>query len=78
AEGEAEDRATVLALGEARDVGSESYDGLLVTEESTPLEPGFLERKYYARGTGLVLEETVSGGSGEATLVGFTPGQAAR
>jgi hypothetical protein len=37
-----------------------------------------VEQKYYAPGTGLVYEETVSGGTGEAELVGFTPGAAAR
>jgi hypothetical protein len=78
AAGEAEDRATVLDLDGTRQVGSDSYDELLVTEETSPLEPGLAEHKFYARGTGLVLEETVSGGSGEAALVGFTPGEAAR
>ncbi|WP_432476862.1 hypothetical protein [Nocardioides sp. GXQ0305] len=78
AAGEAEDRATVLALDEARAVGSESYTDLLLVEDTTPLEPGLVEHKYYARGTGLVFEETVSGGNGEAELVEFTPGEAAR
>jgi len=78
APGRAEDRATVLDLDASRTVGETSYERLLVTEESTPLEPGLVERKYYARGTGLVLEETVSGGGDEAGLVGFTPGEAAR
>ena len=67
-----------LALDESLEVGSESYDDLLLTEDSTPLEPGLVEHKYYARGTGLVFEETVSGGSDEAALVGFTPGAGAR
>jgi len=78
APGEAEDRATVLSLEESLAVGSESYDEVLVTEVTTPLEPGLVELRYYVRDTGLVFEETVSGGSGEAELVGFTPGAAAR
>ena len=78
APGVAEDRATVVSLDESLDVGAESYEGVLLTEESTPLEPGLVEREYYARGTGLVLEQTVSGGTDEARLVGFTPGEAAR
>ena len=78
APGEAEDRATVLELDGSLDLAEESWDGLLVTEESTPLEPGLVEQKYYARGTGLVFEETVAGGNGEAELVGFTPGTDAR
>ena len=53
-------------------------DGLLVVEEKSPLHPGRQVRRYYARGTGLVLEETVAGGSDEAALVGFTPGSDAR
>ena len=78
APGEAEDRATVLELDGSLDLAEESWDGLLVTEESSPLEPGLVEQKYYARGTGLVFEETVAGGNGEAELVGFTPGTDAR
>lgn len=78
-EGEAEDRATVLSVGtEEQTVPFGSFDGLLLTEDTTPLEPGLVERKYYARGVGLVLEETVAGGSGRAVLVEFTEGTAAR
>lgn len=80
-EGEAEDRATVLSVGteeQEQTVPFGSFDRLLVTEDTTPLEPGLVEHKYYARGVGLVLEETVSGGSGRAVLVGFTEGTAAR
>ena len=77
AEGEAEDRATVLELDASLDLETGSYAGLLVTEDTTPLEPGLVEQRYYAHGTGLVLEEVVSGGSGSAELVGFTPGTAA-
>lgn len=78
-EGEAEDRATVLSVGsEEQTVPFGSFDRLLVTEETTPLEPGLVERKFYARGVGLVFEETVAGGSDRAALVGFTEGAAAR
>ncbi|QBR92103.1 hypothetical protein [Nocardioides euryhalodurans] len=76
--GEAEDRATVLSLDESLQIDSGSYDGLLVTEETTPLEPGLVEHKYYAPGLGLVLEQTVAGDGGEAELVGFTEAGAAR
>lgn len=48
-----------------------SFADLLVTEDTTPLEPGLVERKYYARGVGPVLAETVSGGSGREELVTF-------
>jgi hypothetical protein len=72
--GEAEDRATVLALDEVRQVGGVLYDDLVVTEDTTPLEPGLVERKYYAPGTGLVYEETTSGGEEQVELVSYTRG----
>jgi hypothetical protein len=34
----------------------------VLTEESTPLEPGVLDHKLYVRGVGTVLERTVKGG----------------
>ena len=49
AEGEAEDQATVLAVDDARTIGLGSYSDLVVTEDTTPLEPDLVERKYYAR-----------------------------
>lgn len=72
--GEAEDRAEVLSLEESRQLASGSFQDLLVTEDTTPLEPGLVERKYYAAGTGLVYEETVSGGTEQVELVSFTEG----
>ncbi len=74
----AEDQATVLSLEESLDLAADSWTHLLEIERTTPLEPGLAEHAYYARGTGLVLEETVSGGSERAELVEFTPGDAAR
>ena len=71
-EGVAEDRATVLSLAEAVNVPAGSFPDVLQTEESTPLEPGLVERKYYARGVGLVFEETVSGGFERVELVELT------
>jgi hypothetical protein len=35
----------------------------LLTKEWSPLEPGILDHKFYAHGTGLVKEETVKGGN---------------
>ena len=74
APGEAEGRVEVLSLDEERQVGGVRYDDLLVTENTTPLEPGLVEREYYAPGTGLVYEETVSGGEEQAELVSFIRG----
>jgi hypothetical protein len=46
-----------------------NFNQVLVTEDWTPLEPKVLERKYYAPGVGLVLEEIVRGGRGELRIV---------
>lgn len=70
--GVAEDQAEVLSLQETRQVDGVPYEDLLMTEETTPLEPGLVERSYYARGTGLVLAETVSGGDEVVELVDLT------
>jgi hypothetical protein len=74
AEGVAEDQATVLEVDEARTIGLGDYADLVVTEDTTPLEPGVVERTYYAPGVGPVLRETVSGGTDRVELVSFTEG----
>jgi hypothetical protein len=53
-EGEAEDMAKVLRLNESVTVPYGSFDQVLVTKEWTPLEPSYVEHKYYARGVGQV------------------------
>ena len=45
-----------------------------MTEDTTPLEPDVVERKFYARGVGPILAVAVSGGGGREELVRFTPG----
>jgi hypothetical protein len=72
-EGEAEDRGEVLALGERATVPFGSFDNLLKTEDTTPLEPGVREHKYYARGVGVVLVVDVAGG-GREELIEFKKG----
>jgi hypothetical protein len=67
--GVAEDRGRILALHEQREVPAGTYDGVVVTEDTTPLEPGLVERKYYARGVGVIFEEDVAGGSEVVELV---------
>jgi hypothetical protein len=54
--GEAEDHFQVVSL-------HAQYRGkrALLTKEWTPLEPGVLDHKYYVRGIGTVLEQTVKG-----------------
>jgi hypothetical protein len=58
--GEAEDRAKVLSLDESVKVPFGSWDGVLQTEDSTPLEPE-VEHKFYAKGIGAVEQVTVKG-----------------
>jgi hypothetical protein len=60
-EGVAEDMAAVLRLNEPVSVEGGDFDDCLVTKEWTPLEPGHVEKKYYAAGTGLVLIEEQHG-----------------
>ena len=71
--GEAEDRGRVLSLDRKVTVPFGSFDHLLLTEDSTPLEPDATEHKYYAKDVGSVLEVGVSGDA-RAELVRFTPG----
>jgi hypothetical protein len=68
-EGEAEDVARVLALDESVTVPHGSFDGVLRTEDWTPLEPEFRENKFYARGIGVVFEQLVRGGKEVLRLV---------
>jgi hypothetical protein len=70
--GEAEDRAEVIDLARALTLTHAVFDDLLEIEESSPLEPGVVERKYYAKGTGLVAERTVEGGDEVVELVSDT------
>lgn len=70
--GVAEDRARVISVDESLNLELGSFTDVVVTEETTPLEPAVVERKYYAPGVGLVLERTLSGGNDRSELVSFT------
>ena len=59
AKGVAEDHFRVVSVGATR----------LETREWTPLEPGVLDKKVYARGTGTELEQTIKGGDEYLKLV---------
>lgn len=67
--GHAEDQAEVVSISERAQVPAGSYDGMLMTKETTPLEPAVLERKYYARGIGVVLTVDVSAGGTRDELI---------
>lgn len=70
--GVAEDQASVVSVTQQVTVTTGTYDDVLQTEDTTPLEPGLVEHKFYARGVGLVAERDVTGGSDEVELVSFT------
>ncbi|WP_322936954.1 hypothetical protein [Nocardioides bizhenqiangii] len=74
AEGVAEDRAQVVGLDGSASVPYGDLIDLLETEDSSPLEPGVVERRLYARGIGLVRAQTVSGGDELVELVAFREG----
>jgi hypothetical protein len=73
-EGEAEDRGKILSLDARAAVPFGSFDALLQTEDTTPLEPDVVEHKFYAKGVGPILAVAVSGG-GREELVRFTDGR---
>jgi hypothetical protein len=73
-EGEAEDKAVVLSLGEMAQVSAGFYERTLMTKDLVPLEPKVQELKFYAPGVGPVLTLDSSGGNGREELVGFKSG----
>jgi hypothetical protein len=70
--GEAEDTAQVLRTGEQVAVRFGSFDHVVVTKDFSPLDPGVVEHKYYAAGTGQVLEIDVQGGTDRIELIELT------
>jgi len=48
------DRAEIVSLSESLTVRAGTFKNVLKTEETTPLEPGVKEHKYYAAGVGLL------------------------
>jgi hypothetical protein len=62
--GEAEDLGKVVELAGTAETPAATFDDVLITEDWTPLEPGIVERKVYARGVGLVMERVIKGGHG--------------
>jgi hypothetical protein len=71
--GEAEDQGKVIALDDAVTVPYGPFDSVLVTEDTTPLEPQILEHKFYAPGIGVVMERVIRGAQEISRLVSYTP-----
>jgi hypothetical protein len=71
--GVAEDMAKVLRLNARVSVPYGEFNDCLETKEWSPLEPGAIEHKYYARGIGLVLVEELKGKTVRQELVEKEP-----
>jgi hypothetical protein len=67
--GEAEDNGEILSLDEQVEVPFGSFEQVLMTKDTTPLEPKVLEHKFYAKGVGPVLALSISGGGGREELL---------
>jgi hypothetical protein len=59
--GHAEDRFKILSLMASVSTPASSSQQAMLTKETTPLEPGIVDHKYYVQGIGTVLEDTVAG-----------------
>jgi hypothetical protein len=70
--GHAEDHFQVLSLASRVAVPAARSSHALLTKETTPLEPGVVDHKYYVRGIGTVLEQTIKGGDERNALVSVT------
>lgn len=73
-EGEAEDVAEVIRVGEQVTVPAGTFDSVVVTREWNPFEPDVVEEKSYAPGVGVVLERKVEGGDEVVELIEFSEG----
>jgi hypothetical protein len=72
--GEAEDEGEVLSLDERAEVPFGSFDNLLMTKDTTALEPDILEHKFYAEGVGPILALGLSGGVSREELLRYESG----
>ncbi len=72
--GEAEDNAEVLSLSEQVQVPYGHFRNVVLTKETTPVEPRVLEYKFYVMGVGPVLAIGISGGSDREELLRYHAG----
>lgn len=72
--GEAEDHFQVVSMNEPVTVPFRAFRHTMLTKEWTPVEPGVIDHKYYARGIGTVLEKTAKGPVERNELVSFRRG----
>ncbi len=71
--GEAEDVARTVAVNQHVEVPYGTFNNAFVTKDSTPVEPGKFEKKYYVPNVGMVLAHNPQTGEREE-LVSYTPG----
>jgi hypothetical protein len=69
--GEAEDAARIISLDEQAQPPFGHFRNVILTGESTPLEPRVLEYKLHAPGVGPVIALGISGGSDREELLRF-------
>ena len=72
ASGVAEDMAKVASVNKSVTVSYGTFDDVLLTRESSPLDPGSVEEKYYAKGIGFILGVAIKGGDERTELVRIT------
>ena len=70
----ASDRAKVLSIRQTTTVPFGSFTRVLQTREFTPLEPGVVEQKFFAKGIGFLRSVMVKGGTEEFHLVAIRYG----
>ena len=70
--GHAVDHYRVLRLNAHVSTPAASSRHALLTQETTALEPGVVDHKYYVRGIGDVIERTIKGGNEHFTLTSIT------
>lgn len=70
--GHAEDAYRVISMDGTVTVPYGTYQNVMITEETTVLEPSIVAHKYYVKGIGQVYEVDVKGSTEYAKLVGIT------
>jgi hypothetical protein len=73
--GHAEDFGRVLRTGVSVSTPYRGFRNAIETRDWSPLEPGVVEHKYYARGIGEVRSLLVEGGAERMALVSVTRGK---
>jgi hypothetical protein len=72
--GHAEDGASIIGVNGLAKVPFGRFEHCVQTRNFSGIEPDVIEEKLYARGVGVILEITVSGGSDRAELLSYTQG----